>query len=290
MKELAGIHRGALSFEQGFTRIPNRWLRDNRLGFRAKGLLAYLLSHEVGYVITLGQIERETSDGRHAIRSAIDELESAGYLITKRTHDERGWNAGLAWFLQAPSPECENPKLENPTLENRPAYREENYIEKKTKREEYAQGDLEPQFNLFWSFYPRKVGKAAAKKAYAKALKAVGSKVIFDGVERLAADPNLPSKDFIPHPATWLNEGRWEDEPYPERTLTAEERRAKAEADAKAQREVERQLRLAREAQQRIDDEALKRERESNPVERCVHERVKVLCPKCSPFLGNRAE
>ena len=290
MKATAGIHRGALSFEQGFTRIPNAWLRDDRLGFRAKGLLAYLLSHEVGYVITFGQIERETSDGRHAVRSAMEELKEAGYLVTEKTQDERGWNAGLAWFLQDSNPKCENPTLENPTLENRPAYREENYIKKNIKEEGYAQSFFEPDFNLFWAFYPRKVGKAAAKKAYLKAVKVVGSKVIFAGVERMAADPNLPTKDFICHPATWLNEGRWDDEPYPERTLTAEERKAKVQADLKAQRELERQQRLAREAQSKLDDEARKRDREANPIERCEHERVKVICPKCSPILGNRAE
>jgi len=116
---LPGIYRAGLDFERGFTRIPNYWLRDSRISFKAKGLLAYLLSHEIGYTITLGQIERETGDGKSAIRATVSELEDAGYLMTQRTTDERGYNAGLAWFLQDPNPKCENPTLENPTLENR---------------------------------------------------------------------------------------------------------------------------------------------------------------------------
>ncbi|WP_052493306.1 hypothetical protein [Rhodococcus sp. MEB064] len=71
-------------------------------------------------------------------------------------------------------------------------------------------------FAEFWSAYPRKVGKGAAEKAFTRAVKRAGDTVVLDGVRRLAADPNLPTeKKFIPHPRTWLNEDRWEDEPLP---------------------------------------------------------------------------
>jgi hypothetical protein len=73
-------------------------------------------------------------------------------------------------------------------------------------------------FELFWSVYPRRVGKTAALKAFDKAVKTVGLDTVLQGVQRLADDPNLPDKQYIPHPATWLNEGRWDDEPYPAKT------------------------------------------------------------------------
>jgi len=277
-----GIYRGKLSFEQGFTRIPNDWLRDDRITFRAKGLLAYLLSHEVGYTITIGQIERETGDGRHAIRGAIDDLVSNGYLETQRTHDERGWNAGLAWFLQDPNPKSENPTLENPTLEKRPAL-EENLIKKNTLKRSHAQGELEPQFSEFWKAYPRKVGKVAAKKAFVKAwtsLVADGSEPadILTGVALLAIDPNKPSKEFLPHPSTWLNEGRWDDEPYPEREKTKEELDAIRAEQVARRREADRREAAERREQARLDEERLA----ANPVTRCEHDRVKVICPICS--------
>jgi hypothetical protein len=72
-------------------------------------------------------------------------------------------------------------------------------------------------FDLFWSEYPRKVAKEGARKAFAKAEKMVGAEIILAGVRRFAADPNLPEKQFIPHPATWLNRGSWDDEPLPDR-------------------------------------------------------------------------
>lgn len=73
-------------------------------------------------------------------------------------------------------------------------------------------------FAQFWDWYPRKVGKPDAAKAYEKAVKKHGEQVIIAGVERLRLDPNLPEKSFIPHPATWLNREGWTDEPFPARS------------------------------------------------------------------------
>jgi len=75
-------------------------------------------------------------------------------------------------------------------------------------------------FKDFWSWYPRKTGKGAARKAYAKAVKTTKWGIINVAVQNLANDPNLPEAQFIPHPSTWLNEGRWDDEPYAPRGKT----------------------------------------------------------------------
>ena len=82
-------------------------------------------------------------------------------------------------------------------------------------------------FEEFWSIYPRKVGKVEAEKAFVKAAQRVAAQVILAGARRFAADPNLPEKQYVAYPATWLNRGSWDDEPLPERAdgLTA----AKAE-------------------------------------------------------------
>jgi hypothetical protein len=71
-------------------------------------------------------------------------------------------------------------------------------------------------FARFWEAYPNKVAKVAAEKAYAKALKAIPGpdppSVILAGVERAKASRQW-REGFIPHPATWLNRGSWDDEP-----------------------------------------------------------------------------
>lgn len=72
-------------------------------------------------------------------------------------------------------------------------------------------------FTDFYDAYPRHVGRKDAERAFHRAAKTVPAQTIIDAARRLAADPNLPEKQFIPHPATWLNQGRWDDEPLPER-------------------------------------------------------------------------
>ena len=85
------------------------------------------------------------------------------------------------------------------------------------------------RFDEFWSLVPRKAGIGKARTAYRNAVKRAGNEqTVIDGMRRFANDPNLPAeKQYIPHPATWLNGDRWEDEPLPPRlsTLPAESRR-----------------------------------------------------------------
>jgi DNA-binding MarR family transcriptional regulator len=72
-------------------------------------------------------------------------------------------------------------------------------------------------FDLFWAAYPRRVAKQAAARVFGKQARAHGAAVIIAGARRLAADPNLPPAQYVPHPASWLNGGRWEDPPLPPR-------------------------------------------------------------------------
>jgi hypothetical protein len=92
--------------------------------------------------------------------------------------------------------------------------------------------ELEAVFETFWSLYPRKVGKQAALRAFTKATKEANPNLILGGLDRFVNDPNLPPKQFLPHAATWLNEGRWEDEPYPNRK-TGERPKPEAETPGK---------------------------------------------------------
>ena len=206
-----GIFRGKLEFENQFTQIHNAWVRDSKLSYKAKGLLTYLLSHEVGYTITIGQIIRESNDGRQAVRSALEELIETGYLETKRTTDQRGYNAGLAYFIKDPGkPKSDIPTLDKPTLDIRTA--KENNLIKNTNKE-----DKEPtnKFETFWTLYPRKVGKADALKAWTKATKAKDPEELIK-LTRAYAEGKLPETTYIPYPASWLNKGLYESIEIPE--------------------------------------------------------------------------
>jgi hypothetical protein len=80
--------------------------------------------------------------------------------------------------------------------------------------EQDRQQRLIQEFNSFWEIYPRKLGKGEAKGAFVKAVDKFGADVVLEGVTRFASDPNLPAPQFIPRAATWLNQERWDDEPY----------------------------------------------------------------------------
>lgn len=68
------------------------------------------------------------------------------------------------------------------------------------------------EFVLFWKEYPKKVGKGSAEKAWVKMQPPI--QVVLEALQK-QKNTEQWSKDngqFIPHPSTWLNQRRWEDE------------------------------------------------------------------------------
>lgn len=71
-------------------------------------------------------------------------------------------------------------------------------------------------FEEFWGVYPKKVGKGAARKAWEKIRPSEDLvRKIISAVERYqeTAQWQRDGGQYIPNPATWLNQERWEDEP-----------------------------------------------------------------------------
>ncbi|WP_346399944.1 Pyocin large subunit-like protein [Pseudomonas syringae] len=102
------------------------------------------------------------------------------------------------------------------SLRTREEKRREENIDQDQKLSSQAQSD--DLFPKFWKLYPNKKGKAAAEKAWKK-LKVTDDlfTLIAQGLAKQCASLAW-TKDggqFIPHPATWLNGKRWEDEVQP---------------------------------------------------------------------------
>lgn len=88
----------------------------------------------------------------------------------------------------------------------------ETETETKTEDSCYATNARARDFDAFWSAYPKKVGKQSARKAFEKAK--VPLETLLTAIERQKCSSQW-SRDggrYIPNPATWLNQGRWEDE------------------------------------------------------------------------------
>lgn len=73
-----------------FTVIPNAAIRDQRLSWKARGLLVYLLSMPDNWRTNTTQLRGAGIDGRDAIRAGLTELEEAGYLQRRRIHRNDG--------------------------------------------------------------------------------------------------------------------------------------------------------------------------------------------------------
>ena len=71
------------------------------------------------------------------------------------------------------------------------------------------------EFEAFWAQYPKKVGKKAAQKAFQNAQNRPQIDNLLESIERtkLSEQWRKDGGQFIPNPATWLNQGRWDDEP-----------------------------------------------------------------------------
>jgi hypothetical protein len=84
---------------KGFTTIPDAALRDERLSYRARGILAVVLSHSDGWVGGAEWFAEHGPEGREAVATALRELEAAGYRTVTRSQDERGrWTTTVEWF------------------------------------------------------------------------------------------------------------------------------------------------------------------------------------------------
>ena len=107
-----------------FSVICNTFLRDERLSWKAKGVLAYLLSKPDDWEVKVVDLIKRSRDGREAVYSAINELLSIGYM--QRTAERfKGKFVGCEYILfetgmpqVANLPVTENPNAEKPDSEN----------------------------------------------------------------------------------------------------------------------------------------------------------------------------
>lgn len=226
------IRRTATKLDSRFTTIPNEALRDSRLTLKARGLLSLLMSHKVGWVVSIESLARENPEGKAAIRSAVNELEKYGYLQRERVHSDNHF-LGYDYILSFEqvcgnrTPPFDNQTSDNQTSENQTSDNRtpkntipKKTIEKKTNSKETSSrkrdGGYSEEFEAFWKTYPRKNAKAAAFKAWNK-LSTEEKQLAVTGAQRYANDPNRVPQ-FTAHGSTWLNEKRWEDAPLPARS------------------------------------------------------------------------
>lgn len=137
------------------------------------------------------------------------------------TGDDLGETENGYSFLLSPTPDSSHlapitVDAENPKPSSDPAKAVSSAVPMVRPR------SIDAEFDEFWIAYPRKEGKEAARRAFAKVTRGhlATPAELLAGARRYAADPNR-EPSFTAHPTTWLNQGRWSDEPLPARAGSA---------------------------------------------------------------------
>jgi hypothetical protein len=78
------------------------------------------------------------------------------------------------------------------------------------------QGEALSDFDAFWAAVPlhRKVAKVVARKAFARALKKPGvtAEMLIREMTAYADRVSGTNRQYVLHPASWLNQERWDDD------------------------------------------------------------------------------
>jgi len=273
-----GIQRIYRGESTQFTTVPNWVVRDPNYSPNTFRLLAYLLSHQSGYELTYGQIERQTTLGRYAINEAAKFLIAEGWLEWSQEKGPDGKWLAKTWILKNPTKGQMIP-LPNDSITEPIRYgttnghKEEQLLENNTnKRKTLSEAQERELFNEFWKEYPRKLDKGAAFKAFRSALKVATFEQILAGAIAYRNDPNR-DPEFTKYPATWLNADAWENEIQPS---------PDSEAAQRASQRRDREL-------QRSNDylaEIREQEKHASAPTLCKHGKNLALCLPCSKSLG----
>ena len=120
-----------------FVMLDKTFLEDDRLSFKAKGILAYLLSKPDNWKVIVGNLVKYSKDGKSAVYAGLKELKECGYYVKTPIRSEDGrrisrWESTVYEMpdsLLSDFQEIDNEEIENQYLENRE--RNNNYYNNK---------------------------------------------------------------------------------------------------------------------------------------------------------------
>lgn len=147
--------------ENNFTMLKNETLRDNRLSYKARGLLACMLSMSDNWVFYVSDlVNRSSKDGKASVNAGLKELSNCGYLIREQRRTKDGKFSKTDWILyDTPQenfcaepfpgfPLTDNPSTEKPMTENQPL-RSNNNKNTNYKKNKYKNNQSIKENNWF---------------------------------------------------------------------------------------------------------------------------------------------
>lgn len=218
---------------RGYVGIDRRWLADPDLSDSALRLMLWLDSHTHEYLrdLNVKRITAEIGWSRNRVKRTLDDLVNLGLVSVEQVphadprktrtlvtlhHEvwsERGPRQTPAGVHDGPPGGVHGgaPTTSNPT--------DEESSSGTPKPPATTQPDVMPEwevfFEHFWRAYPRKVGKPAARRSMKSRYSNETREDIVGGFHAWTTywhDAGT-EEQYIPHPATWLNQERYLDSP-----------------------------------------------------------------------------
>lgn len=199
----------------------------------ALAVWVYLCSKPQDWVVRRQEVRCHFSMSQEKIAKCFNLLIDLGLLVIRKNirsdagrfggSDYSVCNSGVMSLRGSIEiPEIDNPRTGKPCNGNPGTYIDREYTNNKniqitrdtkkeniTKRKKITESD--ERFELFYSQYPKKVGKIYAQKMFARLCKT-------DQLALLGAMPSVvgfyagSEKQYIPNPSTFINQRRWEDD------------------------------------------------------------------------------
>lgn len=136
------------------------------------------------------------------IESYMFDGKKYGFIPTFLEHQSPHKNEAKS---SIPIPEHFSTKLHEINIPNRNRNKNKNII-------------YDEQFLNFWAIYPRKENKGRAFEAWSKIKSPIPTQEqLSESLDKYKKTKQWQDPQFIPHPATWINGRRWEDEPMGEK-------------------------------------------------------------------------
>lgn len=166
------------------------------------------------WAASYGVIADETGLTPKQVRTAADRLVTAGFMLSEKHHLRSSYDQTVSYRTLVTSDVPARAGGVEKGKSDVPHRADVSSIED-SKNSLFDGLDVPPvevvdRFDEFWSVWPRRQEKKAAREAWAKAVTRVSQDTIVSAARSYAAVHTDPK--YVPAPHRWLNHDRWDDE------------------------------------------------------------------------------
>ncbi len=215
--------------------LPSPVRYDRRLSASEKVFFAEItaLSDQCGYCYAGNGYFSELYDtSDRTVQRWVKHLQELGYVAVTNVRDGAAMQRRISPLPDAPHEETPETEADKNVGERHPVSAGDKNVaptptkmsptpRQKCRLEQYKNNNTRENntracargFDRFWAAYPRKVGKGAAERSFERVHP---DAALLDRMLRAIETQRQSDtwlRGYIPNPATWLNQRRWEDEP-----------------------------------------------------------------------------